>query len=123
MMIGYAPTYVADDITLKNYGHIYDGYSCACHVTLYTDFVCRYATFDTLPNYKLLVCGVIVCVCGLAQSYQVMWEGHHQRVLYSVSRAQHNVSRFRQNESPSTIDDMIKLIKVVPDLQGSHKFF
>ena len=22
--------------------------SCACHVTLHTDFVCEYATFDTL---------------------------------------------------------------------------
>ena len=29
--------------------------SRACHVTLYTDFVRGYATFDTLLNYKLLL--------------------------------------------------------------------
>ena len=29
--------------------------SCVCHVTLYTDYVCGYATFKTLLNYKLLL--------------------------------------------------------------------
>ena len=41
--------------TRTNYGHIHGDFSRACHVTLYTDFVRGYATFDTLVNYKLLV--------------------------------------------------------------------